>query len=528
MRRLSIADVTAMARHGVVRIVSSSSTGSGFVADPSGYILTNEHVIRNNSSVYVVFDDGTQSAADVIGADPAVDIALLKVGGTGAFTSLPLASGVREGEQVVALGYPLPYELQGGLTVTQGIVSGLRTTGDTALIQTDAAINPGNSGGPLMNLMGEVVGMNTYGYSGEIAQGINFAVRYDVLSSRLALMKSGSYSTPRRTQGARAVGNAFGPVSGFIMHDSDESSYHGSGLIATDFVTEATFRIPSGMAKDGWWTAGFLVRACSEGWHDIGISSRGTWSHWLTEGENKPRTIQKGFSSSIRAGLGDENHIRVIAQGERGWLFLNDKYEEEIDLSWRFREPGTTELFAYSKDGTPPTRFVDFTVRPLQKVFGPTDGSIIHSLADELIEGRDSSTSLGDGIVEACFSSPYPQEGLWSCGFLVREDDNYHAIIVDEWGRWFHELRTVDASDEPLRLISRTSSRIPGDPSTSSHVRIIALGTGRWMFVDGVYRGQLDHLWLGAGTVSAVGPLFTSYGVARYEDFTIWSADPTR
>ena len=226
----SIADVVEKARPGVVRIAGTSGGGSGFVVDSAGYILTNEHVVDGAGRLTVVFDDGTLLASRVVAFDAARDIALLKVETTRRLTALPLAADVREGDEVVALGYPL--SLGDRMTVTKGIVSAFRTFGGAAYIQTDAAINPGNSGGPLLNLRGEVVGMNTR-IQREIqgqefdAQGIGFAIKFDVLSSRLAIMKSGVRSTPTPTRAPRATPTsspqaAFGPVSGSLEHDDDQ------------------------------------------------------------------------------------------------------------------------------------------------------------------------------------------------------------------------------------------------------------------------------------------------------------------
>jgi serine protease Do len=137
--------------------------GSGFVIDPSGYILTNRHVVIDSFSVTVVFSDGTRLPAHVVGHPPATDIALLKADTDHPLPAITFGDSdlVRVGERILAIGNPLG--LSG--TVTLGIVSALnRDTGDTPydnFIQTDAAINHGNSGGPLFDMKGEVIGVNT-------------------------------------------------------------------------------------------------------------------------------------------------------------------------------------------------------------------------------------------------------------------------------------------------------------------------------------------------------------------------------
>ena len=153
--------------------------GSGFIISADGYLLTNAHVVDGASDVYVTLTDKRELKAKIIGSDTRTDVALLKIEAT----NLPrLAMGdsdkIRAGEWVLAIGSPFGLES----TVTAGIVSAkARDTGDyLPLIQTDVAVNPGNSGGPLINMKGEVIGINSqiYSRSGGF-MGISFAVPID-------------------------------------------------------------------------------------------------------------------------------------------------------------------------------------------------------------------------------------------------------------------------------------------------------------------------------------------------------------
>jgi serine protease Do len=143
------------------------SLGTGFVISPDGFIITNNHVIEGVDKIEVHFDNGDTLEAQVVGRDPRTDVALIKVEPDGDLPALPLgdSDSIRAGDWVVAIGNPF------GLahTVTAGIVSARHRTINMDpdarrfddFIQTDAAINPGNSGGPLINLAGEVIGINT-------------------------------------------------------------------------------------------------------------------------------------------------------------------------------------------------------------------------------------------------------------------------------------------------------------------------------------------------------------------------------
>ncbi|MFN0110651.1 MAG: trypsin-like peptidase domain-containing protein [Blastocatellia bacterium] len=156
-------------------------TGTGFVIDIAGLVVTNEHVIRNADRIRVRLTDGREKKATVVGTDVATDIALLKIEADGLSTiGFGDSDEVRVGDSVIAIGNPLEYEH----SVTAGIVSakGRKVYGDQPFedfIQTDAAINRGNSGGPLLNKSGEVIGVNTV--IRVDGRGISFAVPSNVV-----------------------------------------------------------------------------------------------------------------------------------------------------------------------------------------------------------------------------------------------------------------------------------------------------------------------------------------------------------
>jgi serine protease Do len=171
------------------------SLGSGFVISSDGYIVTNYHVIDEVDSIKVAFQDGTELDAEIVGRDPKTDIALLRVKPEKPLFSLPLGDSdqVRPGEWVVAIGNPFGLEN----TVTAGIVSAKhRIIGQGSYddyIQTDAAINPGNSGGPLLDLEGEVIGINTA--IKPAANTIGFAVPINMAKEVLPQLRASGHVT---------------------------------------------------------------------------------------------------------------------------------------------------------------------------------------------------------------------------------------------------------------------------------------------------------------------------------------------
>jgi serine protease Do len=162
--------------------------GSGFVIDPAGIILTNDHVVRGAERILVTFPDGRDLEAELVGTDEATDVAVLRVEG-GGLPSVPVgrSTDLRIGEWVIAFGNPFGNLISNPEpTVTVGVVSALgrhivptreQAAFSLGMIQTDAAINPGNSGGPLVNALGEVVGMNASIFSrGGGSEGLGFAI----------------------------------------------------------------------------------------------------------------------------------------------------------------------------------------------------------------------------------------------------------------------------------------------------------------------------------------------------------------
>ncbi|MEE8484011.1 MAG: DegQ family serine endoprotease [Nitrospinota bacterium] len=176
-------------------VVPRRSLGSGFIIDKEGYIFTNNHVVEKADEIRVKLDDGTEYQARIIGTDPKTDLALIKIDPEGSLPTVELGNSddLEVGEWVIAIGNPFGLSQ----TVTVGVVSALaRYIGSGPYdnyIQTDASINPGNSGGPLLNIKGEVVGINAaiLPGSGGGNIGIGFAIPINMAKNILDDLKTG-------------------------------------------------------------------------------------------------------------------------------------------------------------------------------------------------------------------------------------------------------------------------------------------------------------------------------------------------
>ncbi|MCC7175970.1 MAG: Do family serine endopeptidase [Bryobacterales bacterium] len=229
----------------------SSGTGSGVVVDPNGYILTNNHVVEQADRIKVkLTGDSTEYTAKLIGTDPETDLAVIKIDAPRKLTAAKIGNsdGVQVGDWAVAIGSPFGLET----TVTAGIISAKeRNVGQQFqhFLQTDAAINPGNSGGPLLNIRGEVIGINTaIATSSRGYQGVGFALPMNTaVKVYNQIIKSGRVtrgSIGVRLQGSEDLLKAYGGTTkgAFVQSVEPGSPADKAGLKEADIIVSMNGR----------------------------------------------------------------------------------------------------------------------------------------------------------------------------------------------------------------------------------------------------------------------------------------------
>ena len=229
---------------------SLAGEGSGIIATSDGYIITNNHVVDGATSLKAVLYDGTIYDAELIGKDSVTDLAVLKINATGLTAAeFGISDDLKVGDQVAAIGNPGGLELSS--TVTVGYVSALNRSmtseeGYTMnYIQTDAAINPGNSGGALVNMNGQVIGINTAKISATEFEGLGFAIPADQAMSTITSLKEYGYVKDRAAIGIRGqfinenMAKYYGlQAAGFYIVSSANDSLSKAGITSGCIITK--------------------------------------------------------------------------------------------------------------------------------------------------------------------------------------------------------------------------------------------------------------------------------------------------
>jgi S1-C subfamily serine protease len=227
---------------------TQSGAGSGFIISSDGFIITNNHVIEKAESIRVSFVDGRKVNAEIKGADPSTDIAVLKIDETGLKAlSFADSSALQVGQIAIAIGNPMGLQY----TVTAGVVSALGRTLRASngrlidnVIQTDAALNPGNSGGPLVNSAGRIIGVNTAMIPA--AQGLCFAISSNlaaqiagqlILHGKVRRAHLGIAAQPVKLTARMIAANKLTTQSGvYVVETIPDGNYDNSRLLTGDII----------------------------------------------------------------------------------------------------------------------------------------------------------------------------------------------------------------------------------------------------------------------------------------------------
>ena len=532
----TVSEVVANSRSSVVRISGSQGSGSGFLIDSVGHVLTNAHVVEGMSGIAVEFEGGLPLMAEVVGIDSTHDAALLKIDPPPSAPHLALASAINAGEPVVALGFPLG--LEGGLTVTTGIISSEnRTFGEISFLQTDAAINPGNSGGPLLNLRGQVVGMNTAGFRGDVAQGIGFAIRFDQIARLLPDLLSGalappmSNSMPATEPTPAPTTSRFGPVTANIPHDPEDGKIETvfAGFNAADMWLDATFVNPDAVAEQSI-DYGFILRRGDDDLSPIFIVfvTNSEWYVFTGIGSNRD-LVQDGTVEGFNLEPGGRNRIQLAAIGgiiqlPAGWLFCNGAFVAELDLSAAEHAGDAavmTGFFAGNEVNGATTRVEDFAGQALEGRYLSDGGALQEGSPANTLWHR-SGVDARDVVAEVAFPSLTGRD--WNAGIAVRNSEFNRTEIVGISGndRWYHYTRAPE--DDDFTLVTGGELPPPEWWETNRRIRLIAFGAIGWLFVDGKAVSPIDLSHnLDSGQVSIfVGLLGGQQESREFDYFNVW------
>lgn len=366
------------------KTIPQKGTGSGFIINQEGYIITNEHVVNKADKIKVTLSDGREFTGEVIGSDATTDIAIVKIKAD----NLPLVAlgdsdKLRVGEIVVAIGNP--YGLQ--QTVTMGVVSaksrsmpvGIEGRVYKDFIQTDAAINPGNSGGPLLNTKGEVVGINTAIIP--FAQGIGFAIPINIAKKNIDDLIN------------------FGKVIRSWL-----------GVYIQEVTPEIAKQFNQAEAK-GVLVGDVVKNSPAEG---VGIKTGDIIKKVNNEEVNSPEELQDKIGN---IEIGKEANIEIVRNGET------------ISFIVKISEMPTVE-----EAGSEP---------PKEKVFSVQTGLKVESVTTEIAKELGLPSVKGLVITEVVPGSSADDMGLQP-GDIVLEANRTEVSSVEEWEKVINKLKPED------------------------------------------------------------------------------------
>ena len=525
----------------VVQILTPSGSGSGFIIDSDGRVVTNAHVVQDFSSVEVRLVGGQSYTGRVLGKDDLADIAVVQIDASTSFEPARLADSdlVSVGDDVIAIGFPLGDMLRGGSpTITKGIVSAKRVSGSgVELFQTDAAINPGNSGGPLFGRGGEVVGINTSKLfetaDGRLVEGIGLAVSINEVKDRLDSLARGRnitadtptpapVPTPRSQRGA-----------GQFYVDSAELRHEDDGLIESlttldsvrNFWIHSEFETPY-TASVGDWNVGFLFRNSGGGnLSYVAVNQDGRYSHYIRRDGESTR-LDGGDVGTWNRNVGDTNTVGLFVIEDRGWLIVNSEYVTDLDVSEGSQEGElevATGIFTDSEVPGYSTKLSNVQAWEIIALYGPQDGTLTRSSGS--VSTHRAGVDVTFAYASAEFRTPDDPD-KWSAGLMFRKQgrSDYLIFSVSSSGLW-RVIHAHNSGGDGQTLENAFSDDIDIEHPTLNWLEVLFIGEVAIVYVNGRALGTAD-----IGSITTSGDVRAAYGIykgddpstARFEEFTVW------
>ena len=337
---LDVADMYAGVAPSVVKILVSDGAGSG-VRVAAG-IVTNAHVVGDETSVTVVLGDGQQVTGTVVKVDQVADLALVTTEGWIPELEIERASFQRIGDSAYVVGFPRSSEIGGAASLSRGIISGFRNgQPGVSWIQTDAAMNPGNSGGGLFNGQGKLIGIPAWGLRG--AEGLNFAISADTVTAFLARPGSRRGAAPTVTPVPRVIPTMI-PVPRVV-----QTVTPATRVTATTVPTPV--RVPAWRVAGGK-AGGGAGSGAGEFWGPSGIAVDGNGAVWVADYGNHRIQVRDPdgrwrVAGAGGSGAGEFIYPDGIAVDANGAVWVADTLNHRIQV----REPDGRWRVAFGGDG---------------------------------------------------------------------------------------------------------------------------------------------------------------------------------
>ena len=527
---------------GVVQIVAGNSSGSGFIIDSDGRVITNAHVVGDYDAVTVLTAGGQSYTGRVLGVDEVADLAMVELIASGGFAPVALGDSDRlaVGEDVVAMGFPLGDMLRGSsATITRGIVSAKRISrAGVDLIQTDAAINPGNSGGPLFDRTGAVVGVNTSklfeASDGRAVEGIGLAVTINEVKDRLQGLKNPAVAraTATATAAADRTPSSGGGFRTFSIDEirlaHEDDGFIQTGAVASnirDFMITAEFGVPYPMSVGGW-DVGFIFRNSELGnFHYLAITDSGDYVHKVRI-DGASTQLAFGTVADWNQDFGSDNRIALVAIEDRGWLFVNSKLVADLDVSGGSDEGDLQVATGFFQGNEVPDEYTiasNVYAEEVGMLFGPEDGELTKDSTSIATRSAGLNVSWGYASAECRVQSGVED---WSCGFsfrIIRKED-YLAFRISSL-YWWAVSHATNSGEGWRTLEEGFSFDIDANDAVLNRLEVFFIGEVASMYVNGELLGTADissvpglgDVKLGYGYYSG-----NDHGTATYDKFTVW------